>query len=53
MGYRLTGPIAAYPNEYHGDPFFGDPSPELDQRWIDRLRCKKGYTTITLMLTIL
>ena len=53
MGYRLTGPIAAYPDEYHGDPFFGDPSPELDQRWNDRLRRKKASITLTLMLTIL
>ncbi|CAD6579897.1 MAG: hypothetical protein ASARMPRED_009288 [Alectoria sarmentosa] len=38
MDYRLTGPISTYPNGYHKDPFFGDPSPGLDQRWIDRLR---------------
>lgn len=42
MDYRLTEPISAYPNEYHGDPFFGDPSSELDQGWNDRLRCKKA-----------
>ncbi|CAF9932234.1 MAG: hypothetical protein ALECFALPRED_005245 [Alectoria fallacina] len=38
MDYRLSGPISTYPNGYHEDPFFGDPSPGLDQRWIDRLR---------------
>ena len=40
MGYQLSGPISTYPNEYHEDPFFGDPSPELDQRWIDHLKRK-------------
>lgn len=53
MDYRLTGPISAYPNEYHGDPFFGDPSPALDQGWNDRLRCKKAFTTSVPMLTVL
>ena len=41
MDYRLTGPMPIYQNQYHGDPYFGDPSPELDQRWINRLRCEK------------
>ena len=40
MEYQLSGPIPAYPDEYRGDPFFGDPTPELDQRWIDHLRRK-------------
>lgn len=53
MDYRLAGPISAYPNEYHGDPLFGDPSPELDQGWNDRLRCKKASTTSVLMLKVL
>lgn len=54
MDYGLTGPISAYPNKYHGDPFFGDPSLELDQAWIDRLRCTKASTTTSvLMLTAL
>ena len=54
MDYRLTGPISAYPKEYHGDSFFRGPSPELDQAWNDRLRCKKASaTTIILMLTVL
>ena len=43
MNYRLTGPISGYPNRYHGDRLFGDPSPELDQGWNDRLRCKKTF----------
>ena len=53
MDYRLTEPISAYPNGYHGDPFFGDPSPELDQGWNDRLRCKKASNPRVLMLTVL
>ena len=53
MDYRLTGPISTYPNGYHKDPFFGDPSPGLDQRWIDRLRRKRVSAFNTLMLTAL
>lgn len=53
MDYRLTGPISAYPNEYHRHPFFGDPSPELDYGCNDRLRCRKASTTSVLMLTVL
>ena len=41
MDYQLTGPMVLYPDAYHEDPYFGDPSPELDQRWLDRLRCKR------------
>ena len=41
MDYRLTGPTSVYPNQYHEHPYFGDPSVELDQRWINRLRCKQ------------
>ncbi|KAM0802734.1 hypothetical protein BDR22DRAFT_842113 [Usnea florida] len=44
MDYRLTGLMSVYPNLYHEDPYFGDPSAELDQNWIDRLR----YSTIRL-----
>ena len=53
MDYQLAEPISAYPNAYHGDPYFGDPSPDLDQRWIDRLRCMKVFTTTALMLIVL
>lgn len=53
MDYRLSEPISLYPDEYHGDPFFGDPSPQLDQGWIDRLRCKKASNTSVLALTVL
>ena len=52
MDYRRTGPISAYPNEYHGDPFFGDPSPELDQGWIDHLKCKRASSTSVLSLKV-
>ena len=52
MDYQLTGPISAYPDGYHGDPYFGDPSPGLDQRWIDHLRCKMTPIIIQTMLTV-
>ncbi|KAL6716424.1 hypothetical protein ACLMJK_005991 [Lecanora helva] len=43
MEYQVKGPISAYPDEYRGDPFFGDPSLELDQRWNDRMRCETEF----------
>ena len=45
MDYRLTGHIIFDPNQYHEDPYFGDPSSELDHRWNDRLRCMKASST--------
>ncbi|MCJ1286895.1 T-complex protein 1 subunit beta [Xylographa opegraphella] len=37
LGYHLRPPIPDTTNKLHGDPFFGDPSPELDMRWNIRL----------------
>ncbi|MCJ1319440.1 hypothetical protein MMC15_004776 [Xylographa vitiligo] len=37
LGYYLRPPIPDTTNKLHGDPFFGDPSPELDMRWNIRL----------------
>ena len=53
MEYQLSGPIPAYPDEYRGDPFFGDPTLELDQRWIDHLRRKLSTATSEKMLIAL
>ena len=53
MGYHLTEPIAAYPEEYRRDPLFGDPSPGLDQRWIYRLRRESTMNIAFMRLTVL
>ncbi|MCJ1246686.1 hypothetical protein MMC30_003895 [Trapelia coarctata] len=46
MGYEVRGPIPDTTFKLHRDPYFGDPSPELDQRWIGRLR----YASIRITL---
>lgn len=40
MKYKVSQPLNMLPHKYHDDPFFGDPSPELDKRWLDRLKCE-------------
>ena len=43
LGYELRNPIPDSHLKLHLDAYFGDPSPELDQNWIDRLRRKKTW----------
>jgi len=44
MGYELRRPIPDTTFKVHRDPYFGDPSPELDQRWTYRLRCITAHS---------
>ncbi|MCJ1313610.1 hypothetical protein MMC25_007289 [Agyrium rufum] len=38
MKYELVSAIQSFPNKYHEDPYFGDPTVELDLRWAERLK---------------